>query len=65
MNTDNPFLDRGVHYLDKGGQIRLHSWIEVITTSRRVDEFNRSMDKVKYIAVELVIIWTIEIIYMM
>jgi hypothetical protein len=37
----------------------------VITTSRRVDEFNRSMDKVKYIAVELVIIWTIEIIYMM
>jgi hypothetical protein len=56
MNTGNPFLDRGVHYLDKGGQIQSHSWIGVITTSRGVDEFNRSMDKVKYIAVELVII---------
>jgi hypothetical protein len=37
----------------------------VITTSRGVDEFNQFMDKVKYIADELVIIWTTEVIYMM
>ncbi len=65
MNTSNPFLDRGVHYLNKGGRILSHSWIGVITTSRGVDEFNQFMDKVKYIADELVIIWTTEVIYMM
>jgi hypothetical protein len=52
MNMGNHFLDRGVHYLDKGGQLRSHSWIGVIITSMEVDEFNRSMDKVKYIATE-------------
>jgi hypothetical protein len=48
----NHFLHMVVHYLDKGGQIRSHSWIGVITISMGVDEFNPSMDKVKYIAIE-------------
>jgi hypothetical protein len=54
VKTSNHFLDRGVHYLNlnKGGQIRSHSWIGVITTSMGVGEFNRSMDKVKYITIE-------------
>jgi hypothetical protein len=48
----NHFLNRVVHYLNKGGQIQLHSWIGVIITSMGVDEFDRSMDKVKYIAIK-------------
>ncbi len=45
-------VDKGDHFLDKGGEIQFHYWSKVITTSIGVDKFGQSMDTCKYIVIK-------------